>query len=240
MLDGFDSIGGDHGPSDALFVAQYVIPFLGLDKTTRSIPRSRNVVTEAPAAALARPAAPEGEEREEPREAPGGGAAAPVRGLRRRAEPPAAAAVAQAGRRARAESAARLARRGGEGLRAAAAPSRLAATREAPGERRALAAPARRPAEPSAPAREARRQAAAPVATRREDRILEPVGAAVLSPLPARARLDRRRVRSGTGAGGPVARSSAPSVVEVSAGDVRSCRAGFPRTGSWRPSRRTR
>ena len=33
VLDGFDSIGGDHGPSDALFVAQYVIPFLGLDKT---------------------------------------------------------------------------------------------------------------------------------------------------------------------------------------------------------------
>jgi acetylxylan esterase len=33
VLDGFDSIGGDHGPSDALFVAQYVVPFLGLDKT---------------------------------------------------------------------------------------------------------------------------------------------------------------------------------------------------------------
>jgi acetylxylan esterase len=33
VLDGFDSIGGDHGPSDALFVAKYVIPFLGLDKT---------------------------------------------------------------------------------------------------------------------------------------------------------------------------------------------------------------
>jgi poly(hydroxyalkanoate) depolymerase family esterase len=33
VLDGFTSIGGDHGPSDALFDAQYVIPFLGLDKT---------------------------------------------------------------------------------------------------------------------------------------------------------------------------------------------------------------
>src|SRR4029453_2925426 len=33
VLDGFTSIGGDHGPSDALFKAQYVIPFLGLDKT---------------------------------------------------------------------------------------------------------------------------------------------------------------------------------------------------------------
>jgi acetylxylan esterase len=33
VLDGFDSIGGDHGPSDALFVAKYVVPFLGLDKT---------------------------------------------------------------------------------------------------------------------------------------------------------------------------------------------------------------
>ena len=33
VLDGFTSIGGDHGPSDALFKSQYVIPFLGLDKT---------------------------------------------------------------------------------------------------------------------------------------------------------------------------------------------------------------
>ena len=33
VLDAFTSIGGDHGPSDALFPAQYVIPFLGLDKT---------------------------------------------------------------------------------------------------------------------------------------------------------------------------------------------------------------
>jgi hypothetical protein len=33
VLDTFQSIGGDHGPSDALFKAQYVIPFLGLDKT---------------------------------------------------------------------------------------------------------------------------------------------------------------------------------------------------------------
>ena len=32
-LDAFTSIGGDHGPSDTLFVAKYVIPFLGLDKT---------------------------------------------------------------------------------------------------------------------------------------------------------------------------------------------------------------
>jgi MYXO-CTERM domain-containing protein len=33
VLDGFTSIGGDHGPSDALFNASYAIPFLGLDKT---------------------------------------------------------------------------------------------------------------------------------------------------------------------------------------------------------------
>ncbi len=33
VLDAFDSIGGDHGPSDALFVGKYVVPFLGLDKT---------------------------------------------------------------------------------------------------------------------------------------------------------------------------------------------------------------
>ena len=33
VLDGFTSLGGDHGPSDALFKAHYVIPFLGLDKT---------------------------------------------------------------------------------------------------------------------------------------------------------------------------------------------------------------
>jgi acetylxylan esterase len=30
-LDAFTSIGGDHGPSDALFVAEHVVPFLGLD-----------------------------------------------------------------------------------------------------------------------------------------------------------------------------------------------------------------
>ena len=32
-LDAFTSIGGDHGPSDTLFVAKYVVPFLSLDKT---------------------------------------------------------------------------------------------------------------------------------------------------------------------------------------------------------------
>ncbi len=32
VLDALTSIGGDHGPSDALFEAQYVVPFLGLDK----------------------------------------------------------------------------------------------------------------------------------------------------------------------------------------------------------------
>jgi hypothetical protein len=33
VLDAITSIGGDHGPSDALFKDTYVIPFLGLDKT---------------------------------------------------------------------------------------------------------------------------------------------------------------------------------------------------------------
>ncbi|HVV52734.1 MAG TPA: PHB depolymerase family esterase, partial [Polyangia bacterium] len=33
VLDAFESIGGDHGPSDALFDATYVVPFLGLDDT---------------------------------------------------------------------------------------------------------------------------------------------------------------------------------------------------------------
>lgn len=33
VLDAFDSINGDHGPSDTLFVPKYVVPFLGLDKT---------------------------------------------------------------------------------------------------------------------------------------------------------------------------------------------------------------
>ena len=33
VLDALTSIGGDHGPSDALFESKYVIPFLGLDKT---------------------------------------------------------------------------------------------------------------------------------------------------------------------------------------------------------------
>src|SRR6185503_10840111 len=33
VLDAFTSLGGDHGPSDALFKSTYVIPFLGLDNT---------------------------------------------------------------------------------------------------------------------------------------------------------------------------------------------------------------
>lgn len=33
VLDAFTSLGGDHGPSDTLFNATYVIPFLGLDRT---------------------------------------------------------------------------------------------------------------------------------------------------------------------------------------------------------------
>ncbi len=32
VLDAFTSLGGDHGPSDALFDADYVVPFLGLDQ----------------------------------------------------------------------------------------------------------------------------------------------------------------------------------------------------------------
>lgn len=32
VLDAFTSLGGDHGPSDALFPAQYVVPFLALDQ----------------------------------------------------------------------------------------------------------------------------------------------------------------------------------------------------------------
>jgi poly(hydroxyalkanoate) depolymerase family esterase len=34
VLDAFDSINGDHGPSDTLFVGKYVLPFLGLDTQT--------------------------------------------------------------------------------------------------------------------------------------------------------------------------------------------------------------
>jgi poly(hydroxyalkanoate) depolymerase family esterase len=33
VLDAFTSMGGDHGPSDAIFNASFVVPFLGLDKT---------------------------------------------------------------------------------------------------------------------------------------------------------------------------------------------------------------
>lgn len=33
VLEAFTSLGGDHGPSDALFMAEYLIPFLGLDQT---------------------------------------------------------------------------------------------------------------------------------------------------------------------------------------------------------------
>src|SRR6185369_5170135 len=133
--------------------------------------------------------------RGERREAPGDAAAAPVRGMQRRAAPLVAAdALARAARRARAESAARRARRGGAARRAPAAPSRPAAT---PGARagclgQAEAAATRRPAEPSAPARVASRvecrAAAAPPATRREAWIRERAGAAVRSspPIPER------------------------------------------------------
>jgi poly(hydroxyalkanoate) depolymerase family esterase len=38
VLDTFLSIGGDHGPSDALFDATYVVPFLGLDQTGAADP----------------------------------------------------------------------------------------------------------------------------------------------------------------------------------------------------------
>ena len=38
VLDAFTSIGGDHGPSDALFNATYVVPFLGLNKTGATDP----------------------------------------------------------------------------------------------------------------------------------------------------------------------------------------------------------
>jgi acetylxylan esterase len=31
VLDGLTSVGGDHGPSDCLFIGKYVLPFLGLD-----------------------------------------------------------------------------------------------------------------------------------------------------------------------------------------------------------------
>jgi hypothetical protein len=33
VLDAFTSLGGDHGPSDALFLAEHLVPFLGLDDT---------------------------------------------------------------------------------------------------------------------------------------------------------------------------------------------------------------
>ncbi len=33
VVDAFTSYGGDHGPSDALFLADYIVPFLGLDDT---------------------------------------------------------------------------------------------------------------------------------------------------------------------------------------------------------------
>ena len=38
VLDGFESIGGDHGPSDALFVPQYVSRFLGSTKRASTDP----------------------------------------------------------------------------------------------------------------------------------------------------------------------------------------------------------
>ena len=38
VLDAFTSMGGDHGPSDAIFNASFVVPFLGLDKTDATDP----------------------------------------------------------------------------------------------------------------------------------------------------------------------------------------------------------
>lgn len=38
VLDAFTSMGGDHGPSDALFASQYVVPFLALDQTAATDP----------------------------------------------------------------------------------------------------------------------------------------------------------------------------------------------------------
>jgi len=38
VLDAFQSKGGDHGPSDAIFNASFVVPFLGLDKTDATDP----------------------------------------------------------------------------------------------------------------------------------------------------------------------------------------------------------
>jgi len=40
VLEAFTSMGGDHGPSDALFEADYVIPFLGLDQPGPADPES--------------------------------------------------------------------------------------------------------------------------------------------------------------------------------------------------------
>lgn len=34
VLDAFTSLGGDHGPSDALFLADYLVPFFGLDEAS--------------------------------------------------------------------------------------------------------------------------------------------------------------------------------------------------------------
>lgn len=41
VLDAFTSMGGDHGPSDAIFDASFVVPFLGLDNTDATDPEIR-------------------------------------------------------------------------------------------------------------------------------------------------------------------------------------------------------
>jgi len=45
VLDAFTSKGGDHGPSDALFNASYVVPFLGLDRTAGADPELEKCAT---------------------------------------------------------------------------------------------------------------------------------------------------------------------------------------------------
>ena len=243
VLDGFDSIGGDHGPSDALFVANMWSRFWGSTRQARSIPRSRNVVTEAPAAALARRAALEGQELEAPREAPGGGAEAPVRGTRAQAEPP---AVADTWHR-RLDEHRRNQRRGWR-IRAGRRSGhrrRHRDRRQPGGHGRALRG--RRERRRRGHRRSGRHRLGWHAGKRRRRRRPDGrrgFGSERVQLCARRGQhqrvLGRCRLRSGAGAGSAVARSSSPSVPEVRARDVSSCRAGRSRTASSRPCRRIR
>ena len=199
VLDAFTSIGGDHGPSDALFKSQFVIPFLGLDKTGAVDPEVQQCgaggaggsagggggAGGTAAARAAAPALEPGAPREEVARVE------PSAEVATAAVVPAGAA-AMAAPPATAGPVAPLVRRDKRALREAAAtavPPQPAGALVAPTADPGLGVPAAARVRAEAPAPAARRAAAVPVAARRTTSILDPAGAVVRSAMPVPTRL---------------------------------------------------